>query len=142
MHQLLKTFWAVALGLALAGPALRGQGNELPPPPMPEDNWAYVSPSPAKSVEIGNYYLRRKKLQAALSRFQEAVKTDSHYAPAYLGLGKVYEKLGLKQKALEAYERYLDELPSTKDAEEAKGAQEAVARLQKEVGPQNHPAKP
>jgi tetratricopeptide (TPR) repeat protein len=99
-----------------------------------------VTPSPAKSVEVGNYYLRRKKLQAALSRFQEAVRTNPHYAPAYLGLGKVYEKLGLKQKALEAYERYLDELPSAKDAEEAKGAQQAVARLQKEVGP--HDGKP
>jgi tetratricopeptide (TPR) repeat protein len=141
MHQLLKTSWAVALGLALAGPALHAQDKELPPPPTPEDNWKYVSPSPAKSVEIGNDYLRRKKLQAALSRFQEAVKTNPHYAPAYLGLGKVYEKMGLKQKALEAYERYLDELPSTKDAQEAKGVQEAVTRLQKEVGPHNHAAK-
>jgi tetratricopeptide (TPR) repeat protein len=141
MHQLLKTSWTVALGLALAGPAPHAQDKELPPPPTPEDNWKYVSPSPAKSVEIGNYYLRRKKLQPALSRFQEAVKTNPHYAPAYLGLGKVYEKMGLKQKALEAYERYLDELPSTRDAEEAKSIQEAVARLQKEVAPHNHPAK-
>jgi tetratricopeptide (TPR) repeat protein len=139
MSMWVKTSLVVALGLALAGPALHAQEKEVPPL-APEDSWKFTSPSPAKSVEIGNYYLRRKKLKAALSRFQEAVKTDPHYAPAYLGLGKVYEKIGLKQKALEAYERYLDELPSTKDAEEAKGVQEAVVRLQKQVKPAHHPA--
>jgi regulator of sirC expression with transglutaminase-like and TPR domain len=49
-------------------------------------------------------------------------------------LGKVYERMKEKQKALEAYERYLDELPSAKDAADAKDAQRAVTRLQKEVG--------
>ena len=43
----------------------------------------YVSPSASKSVEIGDFYLRRKKFNAALSRFQEALKTNPHYAPAY-----------------------------------------------------------
>lgn len=139
MPMWVKTSLVVALGLALAGPALHAEEKEVPPP-VPEDSWKYASPGPAKSVEIGNYYLRRKKLKAALSRFQEAVKTNPHYAPAYLGLGKVYEKMGLKRKALEAYQHYLDELPSTRDAEEAKGAQEAVARLQRQVKPANHPA--
>ena len=96
-----------------------------------------ATPAPArrKCVEIGNVYLHKGNLKGALSRFQEAVKDDPHYAPAYLGLGKVYERMKEKQKALDAYERYLDELPSAKDAAEAKDAQRAVARLQKEVGP-------
>jgi regulator of sirC expression with transglutaminase-like and TPR domain len=70
------------------------------------------------------------------------VKDNPHYAPAYLGLGKVYERMNEKQKALEAYERYLLELPSAKDAAEAKDAQRAVARLKKEVGPSNRGATP
>ena len=94
---------------------------------------SYVSPSASKSVEIGDYYLRRKKFNAALSRFQEALKTDPHYAPAYRELGKVYEEMGLWQKSLDAYRKYLDELPSAKDAREAKNIHKAIARLQKEI---------
>jgi tetratricopeptide (TPR) repeat protein len=93
----------------------------------------YVSPSASKSVEIGDFYLRRKKFNAALSRFQEALKTDPHYAPAYRELGKVYEKIGFWQKSLDAYRKYLDELPSAKDAREAKDIHKAIARLQKEI---------
>ncbi|MGA3164603.1 MAG: tetratricopeptide repeat protein [Terriglobia bacterium] len=141
MHQALKIGWAVALGFALAAPAVYAQVKEEPPPPSIEDNQKYVSQGPAKCVEVGNYYLRRNKVEAALSRFQEAFRVNPHYAPAYLGLGKVYERMGLKQKALEAYKHYLDELPSAKDAAEAKDAQRAMARLQREVGPRDSPAK-
>ncbi|HEV2351527.1 MAG TPA: tetratricopeptide repeat protein [Terriglobia bacterium] len=93
----------------------------------------YVPPGAVKSVEIGNFYLRRKKYKGALSRFKEAVAEDSSYAPAYLGMGKVYEHIGLKQKALAAYQQYLDNLPSEKDALEAKSVRRAMARLQHQV---------
>jgi tetratricopeptide (TPR) repeat protein len=93
----------------------------------------YVSPSASKCVEIGDFYLRRKKFSAALSRFQEALKTDPDYAPAYRELGKVYEKMGFWQKSLDAYRKYLDELPSAKDAREAKNIHKAIAHLQKEI---------
>jgi tetratricopeptide (TPR) repeat protein len=96
-----------------------------------EEGKPYYPPPASKSVDIGNFYLKKKNLKAALSRFEEAAKTDPHYAPAYLGLGRVYEGIGLNRKALEAYQRYLDELPSAKDALEAKDVQKAVARLQK-----------
>lgn len=101
----------------------------------------YVPPGAVKSVEIGNFYLRRKKYNGALSRFKEAVAEDSGYAPAYLGLGKVYEHIGLKQKAMDAYKQYLDALPSEKDALEAKDVQRAVARLEQQLkskGPPKH----
>jgi tetratricopeptide (TPR) repeat protein len=134
MHRLWKTLWAAGLGLLLVGPAVRAQVPEKMPSPSIDDDWKYSNPGPVKSVEIGNFYLRKGNLKGALSRFQEAIKTNPHYAPAFLGLGKVYEKMGQKQKALESYKRYLDALPSEKDAEEARAAQRAVERLQKEVG--------
>jgi tetratricopeptide (TPR) repeat protein len=93
----------------------------------------YASPSASKSVEIGDFYLRRKKFKAALSRFQEALKTDPHYAPAYRELGKAYEEMGQPQKALDAYRKYLDELPSARDAREDKRIHKAIARLEKEL---------
>ena len=142
MLRCLKAAWFVMLILVVGVPIVRTQVPEKPPASPIPDDWTYVSPGPAKCVEIANVYLHKRKLKAALSRYQEAVQDDSHYAPAYLGLGKVYERMNQKQKALDAYKRYLDELPSAKEAAEAKDAQRAIARLQKEVGPSDRdPAK-
>ncbi len=128
----------LALAAAAFAPLVRAQVPENPNPKLNPD-WDYESPGPQKCVEIGNVYLHKKKLKGALSRFQEAVKDDPHYAPAYLGLGKVYDQMNEKQKALDAFKRYLDELPSAKDAQDAHDAQRAIARLQKELGSNTHP---
>lgn len=118
--------------LCLAAPAAHAQQGQPAPEPE-EEAKPYVSPPAWKSVEIGNFYLRRKKYRAALSRYQEAVRTDPYYAQSYLGLGKVYDRLGLRQKALDAYRKYLDLLPSAKDAEEAKEVHKAIARLERRL---------
>jgi tetratricopeptide (TPR) repeat protein len=97
------------------------------------DSLQYVTPPAWKSVQIGDFYFRRKSYRGALSRYQEAIRTDPGYAPAYRGLGRVYEKLGQKRKALKAYQRYLDELPSKKQADEAKDVHHAIERLKKEL---------
>jgi tetratricopeptide (TPR) repeat protein len=116
------------------GPILCAQNQQAQPAANKDDPVrAFASPPAVKSVEIGDFYLRRKKYNAALSRFQEALKTDPHYAPAYRELGKVYEKMGLWQKSLDAYRKYLDELPSAKDAREAKDIHKSIARLEKEI---------
>ena len=130
--------WIVGIALApifvfqTGGPVVCAQKQQARPAEV-DPVRSYASPSASKSVEIGDYYLRRKKFNAALSRFQEALKTDPHYAPAYRELGKVYERTELWQKALEAYRKYLDELPSARDAREAKNIHKAMARLQKEI---------
>jgi tetratricopeptide (TPR) repeat protein len=128
----LVNFLAVLLSLSLSLVSSGAQTSRTPPPPSAPDldgGHVYTPPGPAKSVEIGNFYLRHHKYKAAISRFQEAIQTRSDYAPAYLGLGKTYEKMGLKQKALDAYQQYLDTLPSDKDAEDAKSVHRAMERL-------------
>src|SRR2546430_1763289 len=127
---------ATALGLALPGPgrAQERQPEKAQPAPAADTDdqtKPYVPPSARKSVEIGNYYFRKKRYKAALSRYQEAVETDPNSPAGYLGLGRVYEKIGLKQKALVSYQKYLDELPSEKQAEEAKEAHRAIDRLER-----------
>src|SRR5271157_1333902 len=134
MRRSVKQFTIAALAVLWITPLVRAQVPEKIPSAIDPD-WTYTSPGPAKCVEIGNLYLHQGNLKGALSRFQEAATDNPHYAPAYLGLGKVYERMKEKQKALEAYERYLNELPSAKAAAGAKDAQRAVARLQKQVGP-------
>jgi len=130
MRCLLTTSLVAILGLGCTVLARPPQDKKLPPP-APEETEPYKPPSAGKSVEIGNFYLKKKDYPGALSRYQEAVKTDPYYPGGYLGLGKVYEKLGFKEKALHAYRKYLDLLPSAKDALEAKDVQKAVARLEK-----------
>ena len=98
----------------------------------PGDGWHYTSPGPRKCVEVGNLYLHKGNLPGALSRFQEALKDSPDYPPAELGIARVYDKMGEKQKALQAYQRYLDDLPSAKDASDAKEARRAIARLARE----------
>ncbi len=139
MQGMGRTVLCLGVILVTAGLVPIAHAQKRAPYSDRQDDWHYSNPSAAKSVEIGNYYLRRKKLHAALSRFKEAVKTDPHYAPAYLGLGKVYQKTGLKQKALDAYQRYLDELPSEKEAQEAKDVHKAIAHLQRQLGPDARP---
>ena len=115
-------------------PAQQPAAQPAPEPGNPyDDSKPYAPPAPWKSVEIGNYYFKKRNLKAALSRYKEAVQTDPHYSPGYLGMGKVYERMRLRRKALEAYQHYLDELPSTKDALEAKEVQKAMARLEKDL---------
>ncbi len=132
MPRVLKILTIAAFAILWIEPALHAQAPEKPPQTSDDDDWNYVSPGPAKCVEAGNVYLHRGALQGALSRFQEALKDNPHYAPAYLGLGKVYERMKQKQKALDAYQHYLDELPSAKDAAEARDAQRAIARVKKQ----------
>ena len=132
MRWIVGTTLVLILVLHTGGPLVCAQKQQARPADV-EPVRSYVSPSALKSVEIGDYYLRRKKLNAALSRFQEALKTDPHYAPAYRELGKVYEGMGHPQKALEAYRKYLDELPSAQAVREAKRTHEAIARLEKQL---------
>ena len=132
MRWIVGTTLVLILVLHTGGPLVCAQKQQARPADV-EPVRSYVSPSALKSVEIGDYYLRRKKFNAALSRFQEALKTDPHYAPAYRELGKVYEGMGHPQKALEAYRKYLDELPSAQAVREAKRTHKAIARLEKQL---------
>jgi tetratricopeptide (TPR) repeat protein len=114
-----------ACGLALAG---QSNGNS-----SIAANSQVGTPPPHISVDIGNFYLHKKAYRGALSRFREAVRDDPDYAPGYLGLGRVYEKLGRKRDALAAYETYLDKLPSERDAQRATGVHKAIKRLKREL---------
>lgn len=129
-------FAAAALLVVAAADALGGQSSIPPPAPAHESAaqyWKYYRPSPEKCVEVGNFYLKRGDLRAAVSRFRQAVKSDPDYAPAYLGLGKGYERLNENEKSLDAYEKYLAELPTSRAAERAKSVHRAIARLKREI---------
>lgn len=78
----------------------------------------------ARDIRIGNYYFKRGKYPAALSRYQEATKWNPNMAEAYLHIGETAEKLKDKATAKEAYQKYIEMAPDSKD----------VGRLKKKVG--------
>jgi tetratricopeptide (TPR) repeat protein len=112
--------------------SLRAQ-SAAPANDRDSNSYHYVPPPASKSVEIGDFYLRRKDYRGAISRYQEAITTDPDYAPAYHQLGKVYDKLGRKREALAMYRKYLKALPSEKQAEEANDVRKAIGRLEREL---------
>ncbi len=136
MRTIRIVFLLCTLSLASVLVPLHAQ-NERSESAELENSSHYVPPSAKQSVEIGDFYFRRKDYRGALSRYEEAAKDDPYYAPAYIGLGKVYEKTGKRHEALAAYRKYLDVLPSQKQADEAKGVHKAISRLERELSQQD-----
>ncbi|MBI1745297.1 MAG: tetratricopeptide repeat protein [Acidobacteria bacterium] len=65
------------------------------------------------SLEIGNYYLKRKRFDAAIDRFREAIQYKPNYIEAYKLLSKAYEKKNDLAKAVAIYEEYLAKFPAS-----------------------------
>jgi hypothetical protein len=55
-------------------------------------------------------------LREAEAAYRRALKADRNYAPAYRGLGILYQSLGSKKKALDAFKTYLRLSPKAKDS--------------------------
>ena len=60
------------------------------------------------------------KASAAKERFKEAIAADSHYAPAFRGLGLAYSAEGKREKAKKSFQRYLQLRPGASDADAIK----------------------
>src|SRR6185295_8212851 len=71
-------------------------------------------------LKIGNYYFKKGNYRAAAQRFTEATKWDGTLAEAYLRLGEAREKQHDNKAAAEAYTKFLEIAPDSKDAAEVK----------------------
>jgi Tfp pilus assembly protein PilF len=80
----------------------------------------------AKDVGVGNQYLKRGKLRAAEMRYTAATKWNDGNAEAWLKLGEVAERLKDRDKAKEAYKKYLE---LAADAKNVKDIQKRVDKL-------------
>ncbi len=80
----------------------------------------------AKSVEVGDFYFRRKNYRAAEDRYREALRYKDNDAVATIRLAVSLEKLGEFDDASAEYESYLRILPHGPQAEEAR---KAIERL-------------
>jgi tetratricopeptide (TPR) repeat protein len=71
-----------------------------------------------KEIKIGNYYLKKGSLKAALGRFYDASQYNPQAPEAFLGLGEARERLKDKKGAKAAYQKYLELDPGAKNAGE------------------------
>lgn len=70
-----------------------------------------------KDLTAGSFYYKKGNYKAAARRFREATKWDPTSADALLRLAQAEEKLKDDKAAHDAYEKYLELAPDSKDAE-------------------------
>jgi tetratricopeptide (TPR) repeat protein len=111
--------------------------SEVPPPPPdkpaveapiaePEEEDVAAKPKTydfnpiqaEKEIKIGNYYLKKGSLKAAMGRFYDASQYNPQSPEAFLGLGEARERLRDKKGAKAAYQKYLELDPGAKNAGE------------------------
>ncbi len=83
-----------------------------------------------KDLEVGQYYMKKGDVDAAIDRFQDATLAKPGYAIPFRFLGEAQEKKGLKKQAIKSYQRYLDLYPHAEDGDKVR---KKIDKLYKEV---------
>ncbi|HEY6269747.1 MAG TPA: hypothetical protein VIX11_15705 [Candidatus Acidoferrum sp.] len=87
-----------------------------------------------KDLEVGQFYMKKGDLDAAIDRFQDATTAKPGYAIPFRFLGVAQEKKGLKKQALKSYQRYLDLYPHAEDGDKVR---KRIEKLHREVDKQS-----
>jgi tetratricopeptide (TPR) repeat protein len=90
----------------------------------------------AKSVEVGDFYFKRRNYRAAEERYREALRYKENDAVATIRLAVCLEKLGILDDARAEYESYLKILPHGPQSMEA---QKAIDRLKAQTAGTKQP---
>jgi tetratricopeptide (TPR) repeat protein len=69
-----------------------------------------------KDLKVGNFYYKKGNYKGAINRFREATKWNPNFAEAFLRLGEAQEKMRDTKGAHEAYAKYLELAPDSKEA--------------------------
>jgi len=83
-----------------------------------------------KDLEVGQYYMKKGDVDAAIDRFQDAATAKPGYAIPFRFLGEAQEKKGLKKQAIKSYQRYLDLYPHAEDGDKIR---KKIDKLYREV---------
>jgi len=105
-------------------PPKQSQSKEAEPPEEDDSakpkEYAFNPLQAQKEMEVGDEYLKKGAVGAAVARYTEATKWNPTLAEAYLKLGKAEEKFKDPKAAKEAYSKYLQLAPDAKPAAEVK----------------------
>lgn len=83
-----------------------------------------------KDMQVGEYYMHKGDLDAAIDRFEDATLAKPGYAVPFRYLGEAQEKKGMKKQAIKSYQRYLDLYPKAEDKDKI---QKKIEKLYKDV---------
>jgi tetratricopeptide (TPR) repeat protein len=83
-----------------------------------------------RDLEVGQFYLKKGDMDAAIDRFQDAILAKPGFAIPFRYLGEAQEKKGLKKQALKSYKRYLDLYPHAEDGDKVR---KKIDKLNKEI---------
>lgn len=94
----------------------------------PEDDPAWDPFHAQQDIDVGMFYLHKGDVDAAITRFEDAIRLRANFAKPRLLLAEAYEKKGDPSEALRYYKEYLQVLPNAPDA---KKIREKIAKLSK-----------
>jgi len=83
-----------------------------------------------KDLEVGQYYMKRGDVDAAIDRFQDAILAKPGYAIPFRFLAEAQERKGLKKQAVKSYQRYLDLYPHAEDGDKVR---KKIEKLHREI---------
>jgi tetratricopeptide (TPR) repeat protein len=96
--------------------------------PVPTAQPDYNPLDSEKDVDVGMFYMRKGDVDAAIPRFEDAIRLRANYAKPRLLLGEAYEKKHDNANAVKYYKEYLKVFP---DAPDAKKVQSTIEKLSK-----------
>ena len=97
----------------------KGESSSKPPgQPLATapDTGTYDPVSAEDDIEVGGFYMHKGDIDAAISRYKDAIRLRSNFAKPRLLLAEAYEKKHDKVNALKYYKEYLEVFPKASDA--------------------------
>ncbi|HEY7825784.1 MAG TPA: tetratricopeptide repeat protein [Candidatus Acidoferrales bacterium] len=82
-----------------------------------------------QDVEVGTFYMHKGDSDAAIGRFEDAIRLDPKLAKPRFLLAEIYEKKNNNARAVQYYREYLKIYP---DAPDAKKVEKKIEKLSKE----------
>ena len=98
-----------------------------PPAPPAADAGTYDPVSAEQDVEVGEFYMHKGDIDAAISRFQDAIRLRSNFAKPRLLAAEAFEKKGDKIDAVKYYKEYLQVFPKAPDAKKVQNKIEKLS---------------
>jgi tetratricopeptide (TPR) repeat protein len=94
----------------------------------PADDPAWDPFHAQQDVDVGMFYLHKGDVDAAITRFEDAIRLRANFAKPRLLLAEAYERKSDPSEALRYYREYLQVLPNAPDA---KKIREKIEKLSK-----------
>jgi tetratricopeptide (TPR) repeat protein len=112
---------------AASSPSGESSSNSTPKAPPASDLTTYDPVTAEEDVEVGQFYVRKGDIDAAIGRFQDAIRLRSNFAKPRLLAAEAFEKKGDKVDAVKYYKEYLQVLPKAPDAKKIHGRIEKLS---------------